>query len=59
MAKTSLATANEAWGLWGTCGHNGYDQAMALAIETHIMTRLADRRWRQWFEKAAREVKSD
>lgn len=28
------------------------------AIETHIMTRLADRCWRKWFEKAVREAKS-
>jgi hypothetical protein len=103
MTKTILPTANEAWGFWGTCGHNGYDQAMAWeaasdalatafdltpeqvrdlldarfgrhladdlsfipggpasreAIETHIMTRLADRRWRKWFETAVREAKS-
>jgi hypothetical protein len=103
MTKTILPTANETWGFWGTCGHNGYDQAMAWeaasdalatafdlkpeqvrdlldarfgrhladdlsfipggpvsreAIENHIMTRLADRRWRKWFEQAVREAKS-
>jgi hypothetical protein len=103
MTKTIIPTANEAWGFWGTCGHNGYDQAMAWeaasdalatafdltpeevrdlldarfgrhladdlsfipsgpvsreAIENHIMMRLADRRWRRWFEKAVREAKS-
>ena len=26
--RTILPTANEVWGLWGTAGHNGYDQEM-------------------------------
>jgi hypothetical protein len=27
------------------------------AIETHIMTRLANRQWRRWFEQAVGEVR--
>jgi hypothetical protein len=30
----------------------------AQAIETHIMARLADRRWRRWVEQSIAEVRS-
>ena len=32
--------------------------ASAQAIETHIMARLADRRWRRWVEQAIAEVRN-
>ena len=31
--------------------------ASPQAIETHIMTRLADHRWRRWFEQAVDDVR--
>lgn len=100
--KTILPSANLIWGLWGTSGHNGYDQPMTWetvsdvlatafdltpeqvrdlldarfgrhladdlsfipggpvsreAIENHIMTRLADSRWRGWVEKEVKEAR--
>ncbi|HXF88862.1 MAG TPA: hypothetical protein VNK48_10965 [Xanthobacteraceae bacterium] len=102
MTRTILPTTNETWGFWGTCGHNGYDRAMAWeaasdalatafdltpeqvrdlldarfgrhladdlsfipegpvsprAIKSHIKKRIADPRWRKWFEQAVREAR--
>lgn len=31
----------------------------AEAIETHIMARLADRRWRRWVEQSVAELRSN
>lgn len=42
MTRTILPTANEAWGFWGTCGHNGYDQAMAWEAASDALATAFD-----------------
>jgi hypothetical protein len=40
--KTILPTANEAWGFWGTCRHNGYDQQMAWEAASDALATAFD-----------------
>jgi hypothetical protein len=42
MTKTIRPTANEAWGFWGICGHNGYDQAMAWKAASDALATAFD-----------------
>ena len=34
---TILPTANEAWGFWGTCLHNGFDAPMAWDAASRVL----------------------